>query len=144
MTENGNPDNVVAPDNSLIPYPDDPFEMRSGPFYLRKNFDGSTGVFLKVGHNQCNTNMVAHGGLRMTLADLSVCYEAVKGFPNLRALTVSLTANFLLPASKGSQLCAFPRVNYRTRRTAFVESKIMKEDKCIFTCSSIIRVLPAG
>ena len=60
-----------------IPYPDDPFEMNSGPFYLGYE-DGATIVSLRVGRNQCNSNLVAHGGLLMTLADLAVCHEASK------------------------------------------------------------------
>ena len=102
-----------------IPYPDDPFEMNSGPFYLGKGNNGETIVGLEVSQSQCNSGLVAHGGLIMTLADLAVCHEAVKNLGNLRALTVSLTANFLKPAKKGTILKAFPEVSHRTKRTAF-------------------------
>ena len=77
----------------VIPYPDDPFEMKSGPFYLG-NQDGKTIVSIRVGRSQCNSNLVAHGGLLMTLADLAVCHEACKGDEYGSSITVSLTANF--------------------------------------------------
>ena len=127
-----------------IPYPDDPFEMNSGPFYLGKGTNGETIVALEVNQSQCNSGLVAHGGLIMTLADLAVCHEAVKNLGNLRALTVSLTANFLKPAKKGTILKAFPEVSHRTKRTAFAEAYILADDEKVFTCTSVIRLIPCS
>jgi len=127
-----------------IPYPDDPFEMNSGPFYLGKGNNGETIVALEVSQSQCNSGLVAHGGLIMTLADLAVCHEAVKNLGNLRALTVSLTANFLKPAKKGTVLKAFPEVSHRTKRTAFAEAYILADDEKVFTCTSVIRLIPCS
>ena len=127
-----------------IPYPDDPFEMNSGPFYLGKGNNGETIVALEVSQSQCNSGLVAHGGLLMTLADLAVCHEAVKNLSNLRALTVSLTANFLKPAKKGTILKAFPEVSHRTKRTAFAEAYILADDEKVFTCTSVIRLIPCS
>ena len=127
-----------------IPYPDDPFEMNSGPFYLGKGNNGETIVALEVSQSQCNSGLVAHGGVIMTLADLAVCHEAVKNLGNLRALTVSLTANFLKPAKKGTILKAFPEVSHRTKRTAFAEAYILADDEKVFTCTSVIRLIPCS
>ena len=127
-----------------IPYPDDPFEMNSGPFYLGKGDNGETIVALEVSQSHCNSGLVAHGGLIMTLADLAVCHEAVKNLGNLRALTVSLTANFLKPAKKGTILKAFPEVSHRTKRTAFAEAYILADDEKVFTCTSVIRLIPCS
>ena len=127
-----------------IPYPDDPFEMNSGPFYLGKGNNGETIVALEVSQSQCNSGLVAHGGLIMTLADLAVCHEAVKNLGNLRALTVSLTANFLKPAKKGTILKAFPEVSHRTKRTAFAEAYILADDEKVFTCTSVIRLISSS
>ena len=127
-----------------IPYPDDPFEMNSGPFYLGKGNNGETIVALEVSQSQCNSGLVAHGGLIMTLADLAGCHEAVKNLGNLRALTVSLTANFLKPAKKGTILKAFPEVSHRTKRTAFAEAYILADDEKVFTCTSVIRLIPCS
>ena len=127
-----------------IPYPDDPFEMNSGPFYLGKGNNGETIVALEVSQSQCNSGLVAHGGLIMTLADLAVCHEAVKNLGNLRALTVSLTANFLKPAKKGTILKAFPEVSHRTKRTWFAEAYILADDEKVFTCTSVIRLIPCS
>ena len=127
-----------------IPYPDDPFEMNSGPFYLGKGNNGETIVTLEVSQSQCNSGLVAHGGLLMTLADLAVCHEAVKNLGNLRALTVSLTANFLKPAKKGTLLRAFPEISRRTKRTAFMEAYILADDEKVFTCTSVIRLISSS
>ena len=127
-----------------IPYPDDPFEMNCGPFYLGEGNNGETIVALEVSQSQCNSGLVAHGGLIMTLADLAVCHEAVKNLGNLRALTVSLTANFLKPAKKGTILKAFPEVSHRTKRTAFAEAYILADDEKVFTCTSVIRLIPCS
>jgi len=125
----------------IIPYPDDPFEMNSGPFYVGGGESGETIVALKVNRKQCNSGFVAHGGLLMTLADLAVCHEAVKDSRHTRALTISLTANFLQPAEKGTILKAFPTVSHKTKRTAFVEAYITANSEKIFTCTSVIRLI---
>ena len=39
-----------------VPYPDDPFEIRNGPFYCGKNAEGDTVVAIKIGSMQCNSN----------------------------------------------------------------------------------------
>ena len=142
MTEKPKYDIDLIENGYTIPYPDDPFEMNSGPFFVGLGKKGETIVALKVGRTQCNSGLVAHGGLLMTLADLAVCHEAVGGDHNLRALTVSLTANFLKPACKGTILKAFPTVNHKTKRTAFVDAFVTADDEKIFTCTSIIRLIP--
>ena len=127
-----------------IPYPDDPFEMNCGPFYLGEGNNGETIVALEVSQSQCNSGLVAHGGLIMTLADLAVCHEAVKNLNNVNALTVSLTANFLKPAKKGTLLRAFPEISRRTKRTAFMEAYILADDEKVFTCTSVIRLISSS
>ena len=127
-----------------IPYPDDPFEMNCGPFYLGEGNNGETIVALEVDRAQCNRGLVAHGGLLMTLADLAVCHEAVKNLNNVNALTVSLTANFLKPAKKGTLLRAFPEVSRRTKRTAFMEAYILADYQKVLTCSSVIRLISSS
>lgn len=144
MTIEHVPDPELIAAGFTIPYPDDPFEMRGGPFYIRTDEESRSVVALKVGDNQCNSNGVAHGGLLMTLADLAVCYEAIGGDDALRALTVSLTANFLAPAEKGMLLRAYPEVTRRTKRMAFVNARIMAGDDCVFTCTAVIRVIGRG
>ena len=94
MTIDKNTESEFINNGFVIPYPDDPFEMKSGPFYLSDR-DGQTTVSIRVGRSQCNSNLVAHGGLLMTLADLAVCHEAIKGCDYESSVTVSLTANFL-------------------------------------------------
>lgn len=124
-----------------IPYPDDPFEMNSGPFYVGTEKNGETIVAVQVNREQCNSGLVAHGGLLMTLADLAVCYEAVKESENKRALTVSLTANFLKPAKEGTMLKAFPAVSHKTSRTVFANAYITANGEKVFTCTSVIRLV---
>jgi len=77
----------------------------------------------------------------MTLADLAVCHEACKGDEYGSSVTVSLTANFQKPAPEGALLEAFPILNHRTKRMAFVDCKILANNVPVFSCSSIIRVM---
>jgi uncharacterized protein (TIGR00369 family) len=144
MTIDYEPDPELEAAGYTVPYPDDPFEMRSGPFYIGFAEDGGTIVALRAAENQCNSNGVVHGGCLMTLADLAVCYEAIGGDDALRALTVSLTANFLVPAERGVVLRAYPRINRRTKRMAFIDTRIMDGDTCVFTASAVIRVITRG
>jgi uncharacterized protein (TIGR00369 family) len=141
MTKNENIKSEFTENGFIIPCPDDPFEMKSGPFYVAQGNDGATVVSIRVGRDQCNKNLVAHGGLLMTLADLAVCHEAVQGTEYTNPLTISLTANFLMPAKEGTLLRAFPKLNHRTKRMGFLEATILADDECVFTCTSIIRVM---
>tara|TARA_B100001093_G_scaffold68693_1_gene58895 strand:- start:97 stop:531 length:435 start_codon:yes stop_codon:yes gene_type:complete len=140
MTIDKNTESEFINNGFVIPYPDDPFEMKSGPFYLSDR-NGKTTVSIRVGRSQCNSNLVAHGGLLMTLADLAVCHEAIKGGDYESSVTVSLTANFQKPAPEGALLQAFPKLNHRTKRMAFVDCEILADNTCVFNCSSIIRVM---
>lgn len=144
MTIDYEPDTELEAAGYTIPYPNDPFEMRGGPFYIGFDENGGTIVALRAGENQSNSNGVVHGGCLMTLADLAVCYEAIGGDDALRALTVSLTANFLAPAERGVVLRAYPRINRRTKRMAFVDARIMAGETCVFTASAVIRVTNRG
>ena len=144
MTIEHEPDSELIAAGFTIPYPDDPFEMRSGPFYVGAGANGVTIVVLKTGRTQCNSNGVVHGGCLMTLADLAVCYEAIGGDPALRSLTVSLTANFLVPVEVGTILRAYPKLNRRTKRMAFVDVQVMDGETCVFTASAVIRVIDRG
>ena len=141
MTKNENTKSEFTESGFIIPCPDDPFEMKSGPFYVAQDDDGTTVVSIRIGRDQCNKNLVAHGGLLMTLADLAVCHEAVQGTGYTNPLTISLTANFLMPAKEGTLLRAFPKINHRTKRMVFLNATILADDECVFTCTSIIRVM---
>ena len=144
MTIEHEPDPELIAAGFAIPYPDDPFEMRSGPFYIGADVNGGTIVALRAGRTQCNSNGVVHGGCLMTLVDLAVCYEAIGGDPALRSLTVSLTANFLGPVEEGAILHAYPKLNRRTKRMAFVDARVMDGETCVFTASAVIRVIDRG
>jgi uncharacterized protein (TIGR00369 family) len=143
MTIDKNTESKFINNGFVIPYPDDPFEMKSGPFYLGDR-EGNTIVSIRVGRSQCNTNLVAHGGLLMTLADLAVCHEASKGDDYGSSVTVSLTANFQKPAPEGALLEAFPKLKHRTKRMAFVNCEILADNISVFSCSAIIRVMFKG
>ena len=140
MTIDKNIESEFINNGFVIPYPDDPFEMKSGPFYLG-NRDGHTMLSIRVSRSQCNSNLVAHGGLLMTLADLAVCHEACKGDEYGSSVTVSLTANFQKSAPEGALLEAFPKLNHRTKRTAFVDCEILADNISVFFFFSIIRVM---
>ena len=65
----------------------------------------------------------------------------IKGGDYKSSVTVSLTANFQKPAPEGALLQAFPKLNHRTKRMAFVDCEILADNTCVFSCSSIIRVM---
>ena len=54
MTIDKNTESEFINNGFVIPYPDDPFEMKSGPFYLGDQ-DGKTTVSIWVGRSQCNS-----------------------------------------------------------------------------------------
>lgn len=107
-----------------IPYPDDPFEFRAGPFWIPDGPEPDGTVTLTVERRHCNGHGAVHGGLLATMADLAVCWIAVLDLPDERVVTVSLTTDYLSGAEEGETLVARPVLVRRTGSLAFCRCEI--------------------
>ena len=91
----------------------DPFEVRAGPFWSTTPPPGQSNTFddenassntfwVRVQQHHCNSSKIVHGGLLMTLADLTMADAARDG--NGGWVTVSFNSQFVLSAELGDLL----------------------------------------
>ena len=80
--------------------PIDPFENNAGPFYWRLLNDGSHHFVLRTEERHANAHGLIHGGLMMTMADLTMAVTA-KGDPDDVYVTVSFNSEFVASGHAG-------------------------------------------
>ena len=139
--------------------PNDPFESRAGPFWytapdmsttdvsngLHNSTSLSRAFWLRVQERHCNSISIVHGGLLMTLADLTMADAARDG--NGDWVTVSFDSQFVDSAKLGDLLHSTAVCTRRTGRMAFVRGVITsvgsaeggseQESRQIFTFSGV-------
>ena len=128
-----------APPGFRILDPRDTFEKGVGPFLVPEDVGDDFRALLKVEERHCNASGVVHGGLLMTMADATVCTVAIQGMPGERAITVSLTADFVAAAELGELLEARARIVQRTGSLVFMRGDIAVEGRTVLTCSAVIK-----
>lgn len=128
----------AVPDGYRIIDPRDPYEVAAGPFYLPESGDDFH-LLLPVEARHCNASGVVHGGLLVTLADVTVCAAAIRGADDERAVTVSLTADFIAAGHEGDLLEARAEVTRRTGSLAFVRGQVAADGRILLTCSAVIK-----
>jgi acyl-coenzyme A thioesterase PaaI-like protein len=109
----------------------DPFEVRAGPFWYttcstvlcdETNVARSNTFWLRVQERHCNSSSIVHGGLLMTLADMTMADAARDG--NGDWVTISFDSHFVTSAQLGDLLQSTAVCTRRTGRTAFVRGTI--------------------
>ncbi|SRR6056297_3528000 len=130
---------VDFPDAYRISDPVDPHEMAAGPFYEPIDHAGDPRVVLLVEEKHCNSGGVTHGGLLMTMADLTLCMVARQGLESERAITVSFDSHFVSAAQTGDFLVARAQVTRRGGTLVFVRGEITAGDRLLMTCNAVTR-----
>ena len=119
--------------------PVDPHEMTTGPFYEPLDPAGDPRIVLLVEEKHCNSGGVTHGGLLMTMADLTLCAAAREGLPDERAITVQLDAQFVSAGEIGDFLVARAEVVRRGGKLIFVRGQITSGERVLLTASAVTR-----
>jgi len=129
------------PDAFVVSDPNDPHETVTGLFYMREG--GPIGeVFLVAERHHCNSSGVIHGGLLMTMADLSLCAACRDGLEGERAITVSLNAEFLSAGRIGDFVEAKAELTRRGSSMAFARCVITAGDRKLMTASAVTKRVP--
>lgn len=130
-----------APLDGYVLYdPDDPFEMHAGPFYWRAKEDGSHHFVLRAESHHCNRQGVLHGGILVTMIDLTLAATA-KEVVQDRVVTVSLNSEFVSGGKVGDIVEATAELVRRTRSLAFVRGEVRVADKVLLTSSAVFKRL---
>ncbi len=119
--------------------PVDPFENGAGPFYCPEADDGDPRIVFRAEPRHCNTAGALHGGLLMTLADLTLCATACRGLAGERAITVAINAEFVAAGFAGDLIVARAEVVRRTGSLVFLRGQLTAGERILVTCSSVVK-----
>jgi uncharacterized protein (TIGR00369 family) len=103
MTDASNP--AIPADWKLQSFPDT-FSAHAGPFYFRDHKEKEPGVGFYAEPHHANANGVVHGGVLLTLADMSLWDICRRVAGPLRAVTVTVNAEFIGPGQVGKFIMA--------------------------------------
>jgi acyl-CoA thioesterase len=115
-----------------------------GPIYYR-NLGDRTETKLVLEQRHVNPMGSAHGGLLMTLMDITLGSTAGAsiGFGGVYP-TVQLSCNFLAAAMVGEELRGEAKVERMSKTLAFVSGRLLAGDRLIMTATSVFRNPPPG
>ena len=120
--------------------PVDPYENRSGPFFWRQREDGSHHFILRAEPRHCNRHEIVHGGLMMTMIDLTMVVCAKQQWDE-QLVTVSLNSEFVAAGRAGDLIEATGELVRRTGSLAFVRGRVHAGDRTLLTASAVLKPL---
>jgi acyl-coenzyme A thioesterase PaaI-like protein len=114
-----------------------------GPFYLRADDDGGLTVGMRVEARHSNSSTHAHGGLLLTLADMSTGMVVSWHHGEYTAMpTVSQTSDFVGAAPIGAWVESKPRIVRLTRSLAFLDTMITADGAPALRASTVYKLGP--
>lgn len=119
----------------------DPFETRSGPFYYRREDDGSYVSAFRAEPRHMNGGGFMHGGCMMTFADFALFAIATDVLAGDHAVTLNLSGDFLGPISSGALVVARGEVTRGGGKTIFVRGLVTGDGQPALSFTGIIRRL---
>lgn len=119
----------------------DPFETRSGPFYLRQDEDGSYVSAFRAEARHMNGAGFMHGGCLMTFADFALFAIATDTLGGDHAVTLNLAGDFLGSVSEGALVEARGEVTRGGGKTIFVRGLVTGDGTPALSFTGIIRRL---
>lgn len=119
----------------------DPFETRSGPFYYRREDNGSYVSAFRAEPRHMNGGGFMHGGCMMTFADFALFAIATDVLDGDHAVTLNLAGDFLGPISTGALVEARGEVTRGGGKTIFVRGLITGDGQPALSFTGIIRRL---
>ena len=132
-------DAATAPIPGYVIYdPVDPFENRAGPFHWAELADGVHHFVLRAEERHCNSHGIVHGGLMMTMIDLTMVITA-KQARDEQLVTVSLNSEFVASARAGDLIEARGELVRRTRSLAFVRGHVSAGGRTLLTASAVLK-----
>jgi acyl-coenzyme A thioesterase 13 len=115
-----------------------PFLEAAGPFFYRKETDGSFVAGLRVLPKHANARGSAHGGPLMTLLDVALGYRAALGEnPPANLTTANLTADFIGAAKIGDWVEAHVDVQKVGARLAFANAFLIVNGERVVRGSAV-------
>ncbi|HEY6965526.1 MAG TPA: PaaI family thioesterase [Erythrobacter sp.] len=119
----------------------DPFETRSGPFFYRREDDGSYTSAFRAEARHMNGGGFMHGGCLMTFADFALFAIATDVLAGDHAVTLNLAGDFLGSIAVGALVEARGEVTRGGGKTIFVRGLVTGDGQPALSFTGIIRRL---
>ena len=119
----------------------DPFETRSGPFFHRREADGSYVSAFRAEARHMNGGGFMHGGCMLTWSSKFLSLQAQYVLDGDHAVTLNLSGDFLGPISTGALVEARGEVTRGGGKTIFVRGLITGDGQPALSFTGIIRRL---
>lgn len=119
----------------------DPYETRSGPFYMKRADDGSYVSAFRAEARHMNGGGFMHGGCLMTFADFALFAIATDDLKGDHAVTLNLAGDFLGSVQSGALVEARGEVTRGGGKTIFVRGLITGDGAPALSFTGIIRRL---
>lgn len=115
-----------------------------GPIYARHvERDRRIELYLKIARKHSNPTGIAHGGLLVTLMDVTLGMNAGAHVGHVGVYpTVQLSCNFMASAREGDELMSEARVEQVTRSLAFMSGRLRVGERTILTATAVFRNPP--
>lgn len=120
-------------------WPGDPFEDRTGPFFMKMGDDGFGHCAFRAEPRHMNGAGAMHGGCLMTFADMALFAIARKEMDGHHGVTMNLAADFLGPAKVGQLVEARGEVTRGGGKTIFIRGLITADGAPALSFTGIIR-----
>lgn len=117
------------------------FEELVGPFYVRRESDGSYVTGFRPGERNLNSSGNLHGGAIATFADYTlfmIACDAIQGRPSV---TVTLNAELMRAARAETLLTGRGEVLRTTNSLVFVRGVITSEGTPVVSFSGVIKLI---
>lgn len=119
----------------------DPFETRSGPFFMLRQGDGSYLSAFRAEARHMNGAGFMHGGCLLTFADFALFGIATDELDGDNAVTMNLAGDFLGAIREGALVEARGEVTRGGGKTIFVRGLITGDGEPALSFTGIIRRL---
>jgi uncharacterized protein (TIGR00369 family) len=118
----------------------DPFEIYVGPVF-ETGTKGARTYAIRVDARHMNRRGVLHGGMCMTLADMTLGQAVWDATDNAPCVTLNMQTHFLKPVVEGNIVQVVPELIRRTGSLVFMRGDFTVEGETVFAVSSIWKLL---
>lgn len=118
----------------------DPFEIFVGPVF-ENGEPGAKTYAIRADARHMNRRGVLHGGMFMTLADLTLGQAVWDATDRAPIVTLNMQTHFLKSAVEGDIIQVVPELVRRTRSLIFMRGDFTVEGEIVFTASSVWKLL---
>jgi uncharacterized protein (TIGR00369 family) len=118
----------------------DPFEIYVGPLFEQGAKAAKT-FALRIDARHVNRRGVLHGGMFMTLADMTLGQAVWDVTDKAPCVTLNMQTHFLKPAAGGDVIQVTPELVRRTRSLVFMRGDFKVRGETVFTASTVWKLL---